>query len=146
MPTEAGVMLCPVCSNVDMFVLEYELVEVDYCPKCHGVWLDSGELVLIGHRAGALHAEFLAALEEQKGERRTEGAPRRCPVCRKRLRAVKTQTAHPIVIDRCPRGDGLWFDEGELAAVVTAAGGDEANVLARFFAELGGPSKDKGNL
>jgi hypothetical protein len=139
-------MLCPVCKGVEMFVLEYELLEVDYCPKCHGVWLDSGELALIGQRAGALQGQLLAALEEQKGERRTEGAPRRCPVCRKRLRMVSTQTAHPVVIDRCPRGDGLWFDNGELAPVVKAAGGDESNALARFFAELGGPGKEKGNL
>jgi Zn-finger nucleic acid-binding protein len=139
-------MFCPACKRVDMFVLEYELLEVDYCPRCHGVWLDSGELALIGQRAGALHGELLAAIEQQKGEQQTESPPRRCPVCRKRLRIVTAQTEHGIVIDRCPRGDGLWFDRGELAAVVKAAGGDESNVLARFFAELGGPGKEKDNL
>lgn len=29
-------MLCPVC-KVDMLVLEFELVEIDYCHKCGGV-------------------------------------------------------------------------------------------------------------
>ncbi len=139
-------MLCPACKDVDMFVLEYELIEVDYCPRCRGVWLDSGELSLIGQRAGALHGELLSALEKAKGARRAEEASRRCPVCRKRLETVKTQTPQPIVVGRCPGGDGLWFDCGELAAVVSAAGGDEDNVLARFFAELGGPGGEKGNL
>ena len=34
-------MQCPVCA-VDMFVLEFERVEVDFCHRCGGVWLDSG--------------------------------------------------------------------------------------------------------
>jgi hypothetical protein len=138
-------MLCPVCDDVEMFVLEFEQVEVDYCPKCGGVWLDSGELALIGRKAGALHADLLAALEKEKGEPAEPGAARRCPVCRKRLLTVQTGAAQPIVIDRCPGGDGLWFDRGELPAVVEAAGADGQNVLARFFAELGGPKKGKGN-
>jgi Zn-finger nucleic acid-binding protein len=28
-------------------------VEIDYCPKCRGVWLDRGELDKIIDRAGA---------------------------------------------------------------------------------------------
>jgi hypothetical protein len=127
-----------------MFVIEHDLVEVDYCPRCHGVWLDSGELALIAERAGALHGDLLTALEREQGERRAEGPARRCPVCRKRLRMVQTGTRHPVAVDRCPGGDGLWFDERELAAVVKAAGGDETNVLARLFAELGGEAESKG--
>lgn len=36
-------MLCPVC-NVDLVMSERNGVEIDYCPKCRGVWLDRGEL------------------------------------------------------------------------------------------------------
>jgi hypothetical protein len=36
-------MKCPVC-NVDLLVNERQGVEIDYCPKCRGVWLDRGEL------------------------------------------------------------------------------------------------------
>ena len=36
-------MLCPVC-NVDLNMSERNGVEIDYCPKCRGVWLDRGEL------------------------------------------------------------------------------------------------------
>ncbi len=60
-------MVCPVC-NKDMLVLEFELVEIDHCAECGGVWLDSGELALIGQRAGALHGDLLAALESEPGE------------------------------------------------------------------------------
>ena len=50
-------MDCPVCRE-PMIGLEYEKVEVDYCPACAGVWLDEGELeVLLG-----LEAPEVAAL------------------------------------------------------------------------------------
>ncbi|MDP2268679.1 MAG: zf-TFIIB domain-containing protein, partial [Deltaproteobacteria bacterium] len=34
---------CPVCS-VELVMSERQGVEIDYCPKCRGVWLDRGEL------------------------------------------------------------------------------------------------------
>ena len=34
---------CPVC-RVDLMMSERQGVEIDYCPKCRGVWLDRGEL------------------------------------------------------------------------------------------------------
>jgi Zn-finger nucleic acid-binding protein len=36
-------MLCPVC-RVDLVMTDRQGVEIDYCPKCRGVWLDRGEL------------------------------------------------------------------------------------------------------
>jgi Zn-finger nucleic acid-binding protein len=36
-------MKCPVCS-VELVMSERQGVEIDYCPKCRGVWLDRGEL------------------------------------------------------------------------------------------------------
>lgn len=36
-------MLCPAC-KVDLVMTERQSVEIDYCPKCRGVWLDRGEL------------------------------------------------------------------------------------------------------
>lgn len=36
-------MNCPVC-NVALVLSERQGIEIDYCPKCRGVWLDRGEL------------------------------------------------------------------------------------------------------
>jgi Zn-finger nucleic acid-binding protein len=36
-------MKCPI-DNVDLQMTERQSVEIDYCPKCRGVWLDRGEL------------------------------------------------------------------------------------------------------
>ena len=36
-------LLCPSC-KVDLVMSERQGIEIDYCPKCRGVWLDRGEL------------------------------------------------------------------------------------------------------
>lgn len=36
-------MKCPV-DNTELVMTERQGVEIDYCPKCRGVWLDRGEL------------------------------------------------------------------------------------------------------
>ena len=50
-PTATG-MLCPVC-RVDLVMTERQGVEIDYCPRCRGVWLDRGELDKILERSAA---------------------------------------------------------------------------------------------
>ncbi|HET8778580.1 MAG TPA: zf-TFIIB domain-containing protein, partial [Agromyces sp.] len=43
-------MNCPAC-NVALMMTERQGTEIDYCPKCRGVWLDRGELDKIIDRA-----------------------------------------------------------------------------------------------
>ncbi len=43
-------MQCPVCA-VDLLLAERHGIEIDYCPKCRGIWLDRGELDKIISRA-----------------------------------------------------------------------------------------------
>lgn len=43
-------MNCPVCS-VALTMTDRQGVEIDYCPKCRGVWLDRGELDKIIERS-----------------------------------------------------------------------------------------------
>ncbi len=43
-------MNCPVC-NVSLTIAERHNIEIDFCPKCRGVWLDRGELDKIIERA-----------------------------------------------------------------------------------------------
>ena len=125
-------MQCPVC-NVPMIVLEYESVEVDYCARCRGVWLDAGELELLFGDVAACNAFMSGGDPSQaKGEK-----PRRCPLCNKKMAKDVTDGGHPVVYDRCKRGDGLWFDKGELTAVlahgVSHEGGEH---VARFLREI----------
>ena len=37
-------MKCPTCIETDLVMSDRHGVEIDYCPRCRGVWLDRGEL------------------------------------------------------------------------------------------------------
>ena len=43
-------MKCPI-DGENLILAERSGVEIDYCPKCRGVWLDRGELDKIVERA-----------------------------------------------------------------------------------------------
>ncbi len=44
-------MKCPTCTDTDLVMTDRQGVEIDYCPKCRGVWLDRGELDKIIERS-----------------------------------------------------------------------------------------------
>lgn len=44
-------MKCPVCINESLVMSERSGIEIDYCPRCRGVWLDRGELDKIIERS-----------------------------------------------------------------------------------------------
>lgn len=47
-------MNCPVCTDSSLVISERQGVEIDYCPKCRGVWLDRGELDKIIERSSEM--------------------------------------------------------------------------------------------
>ena len=44
-------MKCPNCPDAALAMTDRQGVEIDYCPKCRGVWLDRGELDKLLERA-----------------------------------------------------------------------------------------------
>lgn len=46
-------MICPNCGE-QLKMADRQGVEIDFCPKCRGVWLDRGELDKIIDRSGEL--------------------------------------------------------------------------------------------
>ncbi len=49
-------MQCPT-DKTDLVMSERSGIEIDYCPKCRGVWLDRGELDKIIERSNASPSE-----------------------------------------------------------------------------------------
>jgi Zn-finger nucleic acid-binding protein len=45
-------MNCPIC-NIQLAMADKQGVEIDYCPKCRGVWLDRGELEKLIERSSS---------------------------------------------------------------------------------------------
>jgi len=125
-------MDCPVCREA-MITLELEEVEVDHCLACGGIWLDAGELeMLLGDsgKAKAVVASFKAS--EGSVER-----PRKCPICLKKMEKVLVgPTDRRVLIDRCRRADGLWFDKGELATIFAGADFDEEHKVQKLLKEM----------
>jgi Zn-finger nucleic acid-binding protein len=116
-------------------VFELEGVEVEFCRECRGVWLDAGEVEQIcadpeGHAPKRL-TEALDTAQETKAPDR-----RRCPSCHRRLRSVRLPGDPDVVIDRCPKGHGFWFDRGELETLVETYREGNAGTVAKFLHEV----------
>lgn len=58
-------MKCPI-DNEALVITSRDGIEIDYCPKCRGVWLDRGELDKIIERASPAPVER----DEPRGSRR----------------------------------------------------------------------------
>lgn len=50
-------MKCPTC-NVDLLITDKQGIEIDYCPKCRGIWLDRGELDKIVEKSANVEDNF----------------------------------------------------------------------------------------
>ncbi|MCK5328741.1 MAG: zf-TFIIB domain-containing protein [Candidatus Latescibacteria bacterium] len=106
-------MLCPAC-NVEMEQLKYEGVNVDRCPSCEGVWLDSGELrLIVVIEEKTFTQEELEAAMKADSLKKEESAVC-CPKCGT---TMDKRESHDTIVDMCPRGDGVWLDKGELERI-----------------------------
>lgn len=114
-----------------MVILEHEQIEIDYCPECRGIWLDSGELELLfddPSQAKQLLASFA-------GNPQSVLRSRKCPICGKRMTEVRVGTSEPpILIDECPQFDGLWFDKDELEQAFAVAGHERVQKIQKWLA------------
>jgi uncharacterized protein len=124
---------CPVCTK-PMIAIELSEVEIDYCLACQGIWLDVGEMeLLLGDpvRAAALVDSFHPAEDT--------GARIKCPICLRKMEKVHlSPEKEPVVVDRCRRRHGLWFDKGELPRILAASSFDPEHKVEKLLAEAFG--------
>ncbi|MFO7721640.1 MAG: zf-TFIIB domain-containing protein [Bacteroidales bacterium] len=126
-------MLCPVCDS-EMIIQELQQVEVDHCLNCHGIWLDQGEL------------EILLEQDAERGisgtpARDTGEAPRKCPMCHRTMDKQLINEQHKaVVIDKCPKNHGIWFDNGELVQLLQSSENQQSK-LTRLLIEMFGKAQ-----
>ena len=125
-------MDCPVCKNA-MIVLELAEVEVDYCTDCGGIWFDAGELeLLLGNSQQTKQLLDSFKIDSSSTEKR-----RKCPICLKKMQKIVVgPSTPPLLIDKCARGDGLWFDKGELKNTLDRAKLDKGNKIQKLLADI----------
>lgn len=129
-------MNCPFCKE-PMIILELNEVEIDYCIACGGIWLDSGELeLLLGD--SKKKDEFLFSIKKEKT---CKEKSRKCPICLKRMEKVLCGTEKNVLIDKCKKNDGLWFDSGELEEVIKMGSLDKDNRILHLLKDMFGKIK-----
>lgn len=101
-----------------MIVVEHNKVELDYCTNCQGVWFDTVELELLLSSMGLdsrsiFLTDILTLPEVQSAEKK-----RKCPICSQKMKKTTLGREYEILIDICKRGDGLWFDSGEVTNLI----------------------------
>jgi len=126
------VRLCPQCRS------EMEVVDVgvprkpfylDRCPKCLGIFFDTGELDVLVHETiqGVAHINNvrLSTLRAAAPESSEAVRYRPCPECGKLMNRQNYGTYSGIILDRC-RDHGVFLDAGELYRIFlwVRAGGD----------------------
>ena len=118
-----------------MITLELQDVEIDYCTDCGGIWLDTGELeLLLGEPEKA--KQMLGSLKIDSNP--TEKI-RKCPICDKKMKKVIVGSSKPaLLIDKCGKGDGLWFDRGELNDIFDKAQLDKDNKIQKLLTDMFG--------
>ena len=123
-------MLCPAC-EIEMLVLEMLDVEIDYCHKCGGIWLDEGELeLLIGDKSESSQVYKVLSDKNNSGKK----GEKKCPVCRKRMNQVVIPIGKGLEIDKCQSAHGIWFDKGELQEIATHShAGPVSDFLKNIF-------------
>lgn len=113
--------MIPVCPKCDkkLLILGFKEVEADFCYGCRGLWLDAGELEALVEQTGATADDALLRLLGAAGSP-PRGRKSLCPRCDAPLREIGVPCPgnRELVLDRCPRGHGLWFDADELARLL----------------------------
>ncbi|MGM0370390.1 MAG: zf-TFIIB domain-containing protein [Bacillota bacterium] len=124
-------MDCPVCRDKTMIILELDGVEVDYCVSCQGVWLDRGELeLLLEGTAGK--DDLLDSLTQM--ETPTERV-KPCPICNQEMEQIVVENDN-LILDQCSVEHGLWFDGGELEAVINLGTVDDQNRILKLLRDI----------
>ena len=138
-------MLCPQCRQ-SLVIVECDHVELDVCFDGHGIWFDADELRQLFELAGAV--ENGLGLEARFAHLPAHaGSKRRCPRCRGRMRHVEAPgSSEQVILDECPKGHGLWFDDGELHEVLSSEldEGDEAlGTIKQYLGSFCEPRKEE---
>jgi Zn-finger nucleic acid-binding protein len=99
-------------------------ITIDVCTRCHGKWLDQGELehLVRAARSGATGGALEAALEAAERStffRPTGGDPKlACPRCGVTMQKVGFESrGAQLTADRCEACKGFWLDAGETGAL-----------------------------
>ncbi|MEJ2104191.1 MAG: zf-TFIIB domain-containing protein [Ignavibacteriaceae bacterium] len=124
-------MICPVCKE-PMVVLELDQVEIDFCANCGGIWLDLGELELL--LESKTEREKLMSSFKEDTSTKEKSYP--CPICGKRMSKILVGENEKVLVDKCRKEHGIWFDKGELNSVIENASENKGSKVINHLKQM----------
>ncbi len=111
--------ICPKCREKTLsYFNTSEGVVVDFCEECSGIWFDKDELA--SYIELSMDIPEIAAMK--KAGRKTGLL---CPKCSTFLDELPFSSKTGLLVDRCEKCGGIFFDAGELKEAESAAAGLE---------------------
>jgi len=112
-------MKCPnhSCNKEDLKKIIIAGIEADYCPKCFGMWFESGELDSAKDKKDFSLRFIDIDLWKDKKDFRASQEKRICPKDRSWLYQVEYSDSD-IKVDVCNLCHGIWLDRGEFEKII----------------------------
>lgn len=128
-------MLCPVCKTELKKAVFYG-VEIDYCPKCLGIWFDEKEF----EEAKSWKDHSLSWIDpdlwEKEDQFRVSKSKKMCPKCGVPLYEVNYGDSD-IKVDVCNVCHGIWLDRGEFNKIINYLETEKKEIaVGHYFATL----------
>jgi len=109
-------MVCPICKKQLKKAIFYG-VEVDYCPRCLGLWFEEDELRLAKDEKDENLRWLDIDLWKDRKKFKIYLGERLCPFCRLPLYEVYYGDSR-VIVDFCSLCHGVWLDRGEFKRIV----------------------------
>jgi len=109
-------MLCPSCQEFLEKTIFYG-AEIDYCPRCFGLWFEEDELRLTKDKKDENLNWLDIDLWKDKRKFKILRGSELCPACRLPLYNVNYGKSE-IKVDLCNLCHGIWLDRGEFKKII----------------------------
>ncbi|MBZ9572934.1 zf-TFIIB domain-containing protein [Patescibacteria group bacterium] len=109
-------MTCPICKTELKKAVFYS-IEVDFCPKCLGLWFEQDELQQAKDEKDKDLNWLDIDLWQKEAKFRISKEKKLCPACSVPLYAINYSDSQ-IEVDLCNLCQGIWLDRGEFKKVI----------------------------
>ncbi len=112
-------MKCPVCGD-PLGSATYIKVPIGMCHLCEAVWVAPGQLEVIKKTPRTFDEREVVKVRLLMEWRIVEGeqaSPWHCPACGIRQIRTHYKDIPSLIMDRCPKGCGLWLAKDSLQKI-----------------------------
>lgn len=114
---------CPACKQ-PCDLIEYEGIKVHNCGECGGYWLSEVKLNQICVRRDVQMSEAVRQRLMDMADKNHRREQLLCLSCGKLLEKHQFRIWDDIILDRCPKCQRIWLDQGEL---------EKCQIYAEYF-------------